>query len=44
MKFYNREDELAKLTEIATLSMEIPHMVVITGRRRVGKTELIRTP
>jgi len=42
MKFYNRENELSRLSEIATLSMKTAHMVVITGRRRVGKTELIR--
>jgi AAA+ ATPase superfamily predicted ATPase len=42
MKFYNRERELSKLSEIAALSMKTSHMVVITGRRRVGKTELIR--
>lgn len=42
MKFYNREPELSKLSEIAALSMKASHMVVITGRRRVGKTELIR--
>lgn len=42
MKFYNREAELSRLSEIATLSLRASHMVVITGRRRVGKTELIR--
>lgn len=42
MKFYNREEELSKLSEIAALSIKTSHMVVITGRRRVGKTELIR--
>jgi AAA+ ATPase superfamily predicted ATPase len=42
MKFYNRETELLRLSEIAELSMKTSHMVVITGRRRVGKTELIR--
>ncbi len=42
MKFYNREQELSRLSEIAALSMKTSHMVVITGRRRVGKTELIR--
>lgn len=42
MRFYNRERELAKLREIATLSRRSSHLVVITGRRRVGKTELIR--
>lgn len=42
MKFYNREQELLRLSEISDLSMQTSHMVVITGRRRVGKTELIR--
>jgi AAA+ ATPase superfamily predicted ATPase len=42
MKFYNREKELSKLSEIASLSLQKSHMVVISGRRRVGKTELIR--
>ncbi len=42
MEFYNRENEIAKLSGIAALSMKTSHMVVITGRRRVGKTELIR--
>lgn len=42
MRFYNREQELSRLTEIAALSMKTSHMVVMTGRRRVGKTELIR--
>lgn len=42
MKFYNREKELSKLSGIASLSVKKSHMVVIAGRRRVGKTELIR--
>ena len=42
MKFYNRESELLRLSEIAKLSLKTSHIVVITGRRRVGKTELIR--
>lgn len=42
MKFYNREKEIEKLSRIASLSRSTSHMVVITGRRRVGKTELIR--
>lgn len=42
MKFYNREYELARLKEIATLSANSAHLMVLTGRRRVGKTELIR--
>lgn len=42
MKFYDREEELDRLEGIADLSATSSHMVVITGRRRVGKTELIR--
>lgn len=42
MRFYNREKELGRLTEIATISEESAHLAVITGRRRVGKTELVR--
>ncbi len=39
MKFYNREDELQ---ELHLLRNTPPSMVVLTGRRRVGKTELIK--
>ena len=42
MKFYGRTKELEKLSQIASLSRAASHMMVITGRRRVGKTELIR--
>ncbi len=42
MQFYNRGKELSRLSEIAALSAQKSHMVVITGRRRIGKTELIR--
>lgn len=42
MRFYNRERELSKLQEIASLSGHSAHFMLITGRRRVGKTELIR--
>jgi AAA+ ATPase superfamily predicted ATPase len=42
MKFYNRETELSHLSEIAALAQQTAHMVVIAGRRRIGKTELIR--
>lgn len=42
MKFYNRETELSRLSEIVSLSMKRSHMLVISGRRRIGKTELIR--
>ena len=39
MKFYNREDELQ---EMNLLRNTPPAMIVLTGRRRVGKTELIK--
>lgn len=39
MKFYGREKELNHLTR---LYQSLPSFVVITGRRRVGKTELIK--
>jgi len=42
MRFYDRERELARLDEIASLSRRASHLAVVTGRRRVGKTELIR--
>lgn len=42
MKFYNRKNELENLREIKKLSGKQAQMTVIIGRRRVGKTELIR--
>jgi len=39
MKFYNREEELK---EIRYFYNTRPSMLVLTGRRRVGKTELIK--
>ena len=42
MKFYNRETEIAKLTEIRNLSYsDHSRFTVVTGRRRIGKTSLI---
>lgn len=41
MKFYNRIEELAHLEKIVGLSEKAAHLMVITGRRRVGKTTLI---
>ncbi|MDR0829770.1 MAG: ATP-binding protein [Prevotellaceae bacterium] len=41
MKFYNRENEIARLQEIQTQSIENAQFTVITGRRRVGKTQLL---
>lgn len=40
MKFYNREKELTILRKLEEQSNESGRMVVITGRRRVGKTVL----
>lgn len=42
MRFYDRERELARLHEIASLARRSSHLVLVTGRRRVGKTELVR--
>jgi len=39
MKFYNRENELKLLEQ---LSSSRPGFVVLTGKRRVGKTELLK--
>ena len=42
MKFYNRENEIAKLHEIRSLSYnDHSRLTVVTGRRRIGKTSLI---
>jgi len=41
MKFYGRAEELAELRQIRELSMEASRFTVVTGRRRVGKTELV---
>lgn len=42
MKFYGREREIAALRHERDISHETARFTVITGRRRVGKTELIR--
>lgn len=41
MKFYNRENELAKLESIRELSKHTAQMTFVTGRRRIGKTSLL---
>ncbi|MDR1023313.1 MAG: ATP-binding protein [Prevotellaceae bacterium] len=41
MKFYNREREIERLHEIRALSLENAQFTVVTGRRRVGKTQLL---
>ena len=42
MRFYNREKELKNLQEIEKLSQNSSKMSVIVGRRRIGKTKLIK--
>lgn len=42
MKFYNRKKELETLVHIEKMANSHAQMTVIVGRRRVGKTELIR--
>lgn len=41
MKFYNREKEIARLKKIQQLSLKNAQFTVITGRRRIGKTQLL---
>ncbi len=41
MKFYNREKEIARLQEIQLQSLTNAQMTVVTGRRRIGKTQLL---
>lgn len=41
MRFYNRNSELKQLEWLSNLALDSAQMTVITGRRRVGKTELI---
>lgn len=42
MKFYDREQEMEALRKIEALSEHDAQMTVITGRRRIGKTTLIK--
>ena len=42
MRFFDREIEFEKLREIEDLSHEIAQFTIITGRRRVGKTEMVK--
>jgi uncharacterized protein len=41
MKFYNREKEIARLKKIQQLSLKNAQFTVLTGRRRIGKTQLL---
>ena len=42
MKFFDRTQELSLLREIREKSLDNAQLTVITGRRRVGKTQLIK--
>lgn len=42
MKFYGRKKEIDSLLKIQALSANYAQMTVISGRRRIGKTTLIR--
>lgn len=42
MKFYNREKELAQLQKIRQRSTQSAQMTVVIGRRRIGKTSLLK--
>ena len=42
MKFYGREKEIEALQKIETLSASYAQMTVVTGRRRIGKTTLVK--
>ena len=42
MKFYNREQEIAFLQETREAAKKVARFTVVTGRRRIGKTTLVR--
>ncbi|VVB84655.1 Archaea bacterial proteins of uncharacterised function [uncultured archaeon] len=42
MKFYNREKEIETVRSLNKLAEKHAHMLVVMGRRRVGKTRLIK--
>jgi predicted AAA+ superfamily ATPase len=42
MKFYNRESEIKQLKEISRKSQLNAQLTFVTGRRRVGKTRLLK--
>lgn len=42
MKFFDRNDEIAVLREIREKSHSSARFTVVTGRRRVGKTQLVK--
>ena len=42
MRFFDRKTEFEKLREIDDLSHEVAQFTIITGRRRIGKTEMVK--
>ena len=42
MRFFDRETEFEKLREIEELSHNVAQFTIITGRRRIGKTEMVK--
>lgn len=42
MRFFDRDNEIKKLRNIEALSYEVAQFTVISGRRRIGKTSLVR--
>ena len=42
MRFYDREQEIAFLRETREQARKVARFTVLTGRRRIGKTTLIR--
>ena len=42
MRFFDREQEYEKLREIEEVSHEVAQFTIITGRRRIGKTEMVK--
>ena len=41
MKFFDRDKEIGRLHEIMEISRESAQFTVVTGRRRIGKTQLL---
>ena len=42
LKFYNREKEIEQLYKIEQLTEHIAQMTFVIGRRRIGKTALLK--
>ena len=42
MRFYDREQEILILRETRNTAKKVARFTVVTGRRRIGKTSLIK--